>query len=411
MQSFYESGKPRTVARVQAIKDDGRTLYLELRNGRVIPVFSEEPIHIVGEGSIVLFDEEEQNIAVAPDELWSEESWIGIVHLILDNDLIVDRNGSWQVVPKPADFAVQQGNSLEITASLKVNRIVSKTPLKYLDPPSPDDDIISTFKTEREALKATFEDFGGLHEVVERARQLIEVPLAYKERLANIGTRPIKGVLFTGPPGTGKTMLAKIIASYAESSFYEINGPEIFSKWYGESERILRDLFKDAAEQRRSIIFFDEIDSVAGQRAEESHEASRRVVAQLLTLMDGFSSASNVIVIAATNRPQDIDDALRRPGRFDWEINFHLPELSDREAILESSARTLKTDGELPYKWVAQQTDSWSAAELTAIWNEAALFAVTDGREVIRADDFVGGFQRVQQQRQRLGYKPSSNEA
>ena len=150
-----------------------------------------------------------------------------------------------------------------------------------------------------------------------RARELIEVPLRNHEALSAIGARPIKGVLFTGEPGTGKTMLARIIAAQSGAAFYEISGPEIFSKWYGQSEELLRKLFQAAAKHDKAIIFFDEIDSVAAQRGDESHEASKRVVAQLLTLMDGFTPDTNVVVIAATNRPQDLDVALRRPGRFD----------------------------------------------------------------------------------------------
>lgn len=133
--------------------------------------------------------------------------------------------------------------------------------------------------------------------MVERARELIEVPLKYKDALSNIGARPIKGVLFTGQPGTGKTMLARIIANSVDAEFYEISGPEVFSKWYGQSEEIIRKLFEDAAKQEKAIIFFDEIDSVASQRADETHEASRRVIAQLLTLMDGFTSDDNVVVM------------------------------------------------------------------------------------------------------------------
>lgn len=252
----------------------------------------------------------------------------------------------------------------------------------------------------RGAERETFDDFGGLQDVVKRARELIEVPLKHKDQLSRIGARPIKGVLFTGPPGTGKTMLARIIAGSAESEFYHISGPEIFSKWYGESEEILRKLFEVASSQRRAIVFFDEIDSVAAQRDDESHEASRRVVAQLLAAMDGFSQDDNVVVIAATNRPQDVDAALRRPGRFDWEIAFPMPGRTDRGLILRASAKRLSTTGPLPHDWVARNTEGWSAAELAAIWSEAALLAVQDGeRSTILAEDYLGGFERVSSQR------------
>jgi transitional endoplasmic reticulum ATPase len=170
-------------------------------------------------------------------------------------------------------------------------------------------------------------------------------------------------------------------------------------------------VFEHAAKQERAIIFFDEIDSVAGQRAEESHEASRRVVAQLLTSMDGFTADHNVVVIAATNRPQDIDAVLLRPGRFDWEIHFPLPNRHDREAILRAAARSLSTSGTLPHAIMAERTESWSAAELAAIWSEAALFAASEGRSAIMDRDYVGGFERVSDQRRRTVRSRSGGDA
>jgi len=280
--------------------------------------------------------------------------------------------------------------------------VLAEDPIKYLDLPAVDDSTIQKFKTTADS-NLSFDDFGGLHDVVTRARELIEVPLLRKDELIKIGARAIKGVLFTGPPGTGKTMLARIIASSSDAQFYEISGPEIFSKWYGQSEEVLRKLFEDAAKQERAIVFFDEIDSVAGQRDDESHEASRRVVAQLLTLMDGFTPNDNVIVIAATNRPQDIDVALRRPGRFDWEVHFPSPDRFDREDILRKTSRNKAIEGPLPYAFIAHNTEGWSAAELAAIWSEAALLAVKDGRAVIIDEDCIGGFERVSAQRQRAG--------
>ena len=198
-------------------------------------------------------------------------------------------------------------------------------------------------------------------------------------------------------------MLARIIANVAQANFYEISGPAIISKWVGESEQVLRRIFADAAKQAPSIIFFDEIDSVATQRTEDAHEGSRRVVAQLLTLMDGFSADDRVTIIAATNRPEDIDVALRRPGRFDWELEFPLPDRSDRDQILRVSGHKLVTDTPLPYAWIAANTEGWSAADLAAIWREAALLAVDDGgRTIIMTEDVLGAHARIAAQRQRI---------
>ena len=175
----------------------------------------------------------------------------------------------------------------------------------------------------------------------------------------------------------------------------------IFSKWYGQSEELLRKLFEKAGKQEKAIIFFDEIDSIAAQRGDESHEVSKRVVAQLLTLMDGFASDTNVVVIAATNRPQDLDVALRRPGRFDWEIKFPYPDERDRKDILIKTARCLCTREPLPHAIIAERSAGWSAAELAQIWSEAALLAVQDRRKQIYEEDYIGGFERVSRNRNR----------
>jgi transitional endoplasmic reticulum ATPase len=321
MSTFEEMSASSTVARVRTVVHGGRRLYLELRNGQIITVDGQEPFEF-DIGSVVLVRSEENHIEVAPDELWPEESWVGVVRLKLPDITVVDPGGGrWKRLVTRDDVEYREGNTVEARDSYGVVRVLAEDPIKYVDLPTIDDTVIAKFRVQKVDRPETFEDFGGLQDVVDRARELIEVSLKHKETLSEIGTRPIKGVLFTGLPGTGKTMLARIIANHTDSEFYEISGPEVFSKWYGQSEEILRRLFEDAAKQERgAIIFFDEIDSVAGQRRDESHEASRRVVAQLLALMDGFTPDNNVVVVAATNRPQDIDAALRRPGRFDWEI-------------------------------------------------------------------------------------------
>ncbi|MEW6144106.1 MAG: AAA family ATPase [Thermodesulfobacteriota bacterium] len=405
MNSFEEMSQSGTVARVRAIEDEGRKLYLEFPNGKIATVDSHYSLEF-DKGSVVLVWPEENRIETAPDELWLEESWVGVVRVKLPDTTIVDSGVHWKMIPTRNDINYQEGNTVEARDSIGVIRVLAEQPIRHIDFPAIDDSVIAKFKSQKGARQETFDDFGGYQHVIDRARELIEVPLKHKEALSKIGARPIKGVLFTGPPGTGKTMLARIIANSTDSVFYEISGPEVFSKWYGQSEEILRLLFEDAAKQEKAIIFFDEIDSLATQRADESHEVSRRVVAQLLTLMDGFTSSDNVIVIAATNRPQDIDAALRRPGRFDWEVSFSLPDRRDRESILRVSARRLSTNGTLPHEWVAENTESWSAAELAAIWSEAALLAVADGRSEIIAEDYMGGFEQVSAQRRRAGWVP-----
>lgn len=388
-----ELGPPGDLVRVRWIDEGQRRVALELRTGQTATLNSESPLDWeVGAVLLMTREGSQPSFEAMPAELWPEESWVGVVRLHLSNVVVVDISGRWRLVPMNG-VECRVGNTVEGRDAVGVVRVLSQDPIRYLDLPDIDDAVVDGFVFS--GSKMSFDDFAGLDDVKDRARELIETPILHHEDLAAIGARPIKGVLFTGPPGTGKTMLARIIASATAAVFYEISGPTIFSKWYGESEKILRALFEHAARQPRSIIFFDEIDSIAGQRSDDAHEASKRVVAQLLTLMDGFNANDNIVVIAATNRPQDIDEALLRPGRFDWEIAFPPPNRHDREAILQVSAGHHATAGPLPHDVVAAHTESWNAAELTLIWREAALLAVADGRRVIMAEDYLGGHARV----------------
>lgn len=400
-----EGGRP---ARVRAVDNEGYRLYLEFSNGIVGSVTSTQllPYDV---GDVVLIRPEDNHIEAAPDAVWPDERVVGIVRLRLPDVTLIDANARLIQIPTSGDVDYRVGNTVEASTSKGVLRVLSDEPLGFLNSLEVDDALIEQFVVKKNDDEG-FENFGGLRDVVARARELIEAPLRHHEALSRMRARPIKGVIFTGQPGTGKTMLARIIANVTDAQFYEISGPEIFSKWYGQTESVLRRLFDHAKRQPRAIIFFDEIDSVAGQRAETAHEASRRVVAQLLTLMDGFEKKDNIVVIAATNRPQDIDIALRRPGRFDWEIEFRLPNREDREEILEVSAKRLRTRGTLPHDYIAEQTESWSAAELAAIYSEAALLAVSDKRDAMMAEDYYGGFQRVASQRRVIPRKPSNSE-
>ena len=385
-----ETGPKRQLARVTLVTDEGRSAFVEFPDGTRATVSATEPL-AVDKGAVILIGPD--SITQAPAELWPEEGWVGVIKLRLGDDSLIDIGGRLRLVHGGAEHGV--GYTVLGRDSIGVERVLHDKPVvPGFGLLGIDDATVASFR-EAPDTSLTFADFGGLADVVARARELVELSLERHDALNAIGARPIKGVLFTGDPGTGKTMLARIIASQTSATFYEISGPEVFSKWYGESEELLRRIFDDAADQQRSIIFFDEIDSVAAQRADDAHEASRRVVAQLLTLMDGFKPKDNVVVIAATNRVDAIDVALRRPGRFDWEIHFPMPSIHDREEILRASSRHVRTVGDLPHEAVAAATDGWSGAMLSAIWSEAALLAVQDGRNRINANDYIGGLQRV----------------
>jgi transitional endoplasmic reticulum ATPase len=404
MSEFENMNVRGYVARVRFIDEDAAVVHVELENNKGIVVTLEDcDLYDIEVGSVVFL--RDNQIDPAPEELWTGPAWVGVVRHKGSQKTVISRSGSgeWVAVPTRADVPYDVGNTVEANDSLGVLEVLAEEPLRSFDFAREEIDV-SRFKVQDGPDEGpTFEHFGGMEDVVERARDLIEVPLKYKEALSEIGARPIKGVLFTGPPGTGKTMLARIIAGEAKSAFYKISGPEVFTKWFGESEETLREIFDAAAaaEEGSAIIFFDEIDSVASARDSSSHEASRRVVAQLLTQMDGFKLNTNVIVIAATNRPDDIDPALRRPGRFDWQIDFHPPDEKDREAILRASGRPLKTEDDLPHADIARNTHTWSAADLAAIWSEAALIAAKDERRKISDEDYRIGFERVQEQRRR----------
>jgi transitional endoplasmic reticulum ATPase len=228
-------------------------------------------------------------------------------------------------------------------------------------------------ETLRGVPQVTYEDIGGLKEEIQKVREMIELPLRHPEIFEKLGIEAPKGVLLYGPPGTGKTLLAKAVANESNAHFISISGPEIMSKFYGESEARLREIFKEAKEKAPSIIFIDEIDSIAPKREEVTGEVERRVVSQLLSLMDGLEARGKVIVIAATNRPNAIDPALRRPGRFDREIEIKVPDKRGRLEILQIHTRNMPLDTDVDQDRVAAVTHGFVGADLEYLCKEAAM--------------------------------------
>jgi len=224
--------------------------------------------------------------------------------------------------------------------------------------------------------KVAYEDIGGLRDEVDKVREMIELPLRHPELFEKLGVEAPKGVLLHGPPGTGKTLLAKAVASETSANFTSIGGPEIMSKFYGESEERLRDIFNEAAENAPSIIFIDEIDSIAPKRDEVTAETERRVVAQLLALMDGLEARGKVVVIGATNRPNALDPAIRRPGRFDREIEIGIPDKDGRLEILQIHTRGMPLAEDVDLVQLANMTHGYVGADLAALTREAAMRAL-----------------------------------
>ena len=219
----------------------------------------------------------------------------------------------------------------------------------------------------------TYEDIGGIGTQLLKVREMIELPLKHPELFRRLGIDPPKGVLLHGPPGTGKTMIAKAVATETNAHFTSINGPEIISKYYGESEKQLREIFDDAAENAPAIVFIDEIDSICPKREDVSGEVERRVVAQMLTLMDGMKGRDNVIVIGATNRRDAIDPALRRPGRFDREIEIGVPDREGRKEIIDVHIRQMPIADDFDIDWVLDNSYGFVGADLAALVRESAM--------------------------------------
>ncbi len=226
------------------------------------------------------------------------------------------------------------------------------------------------------ASTVTYEDVGGLDDQLQRVREMIELPLKHPDLFDRLGIEPPKGVLLHGPPGTGKTWIAKAVASESGANFLSVQGPEIISKYYGQSEGKLREKFEEAKEQSPSIIFIDELDSIAPKRDDVKGEVERRVVAQLLTLMDGLSQRGETIVIAATNRVDAIDPALRRPGRFDREIEISLPDRDGRKEILQIHTRGMPASDNVDLNRLAEMTHGFAGADLESLAKEAAMRAL-----------------------------------
>ena len=219
----------------------------------------------------------------------------------------------------------------------------------------------------------TYEDVGGLKEEVKKVREMVELPLKRPEIFSRLGIEPPKGVLLYGPPGTGKTLLAKAVANESEANFVVINGPEIMSKFYGDSEKKIREIFDDAEKNAPTIIFIDEIDAVAPKREDSQGEVEKRVVSQLLTMMDGLKSRGKVIVIGATNRPDALDPALRRPGRFDREVSIGVPDKEGRLQIMKIHTRNMPLTKSVKLEEIAARTHGFVGADLEALTKEAAM--------------------------------------
>ena len=230
--------------------------------------------------------------------------------------------------------------------------------------------------SEDKKSRITYEEVGGLQEEIKVMREIVELPLRHPELFVRLGIEPHSGILLYGPPGCGKTLLAKVLASESEATMYSINGPEIMNKYYGETEAKLRDIFKEAKENSPSIIFIDEIDAIAPKREEAYGDVEKRVVAQLLALMDGLTDRGNVVVLGATNRPDSVDPALRRPGRFDREMEISVPNADGRLEVMQIHTRGMPIGDDVDLKSLASELHGYTGADMKSLCREAAIRSI-----------------------------------
>ncbi len=261
----------------------------------------------------------------------------------------------------PVQFSVTK------TRPYGIVRLTYDTKLQILTEPAPE---------AKGVPRTTYEDIGGLREEIQRLREMVELPMRHPEIFQRLGIDPPKGVLLQGPPGCGKTLLARAVANESEANFFSINGPEIMSKFYGESEARLREIFQQAEKSAPAIIFIDELDAIAPKREEVTGEVERRVVAQLLALLDGLTGRGNVIVIGATNRPNAIDPALRRPGRFDREIEIGIPDKQGRHEVLQIHTRGMPLAENVDLRRLSDMSHGYTGADLAALGRETAMKAL-----------------------------------
>lgn len=298
---------------------------------------------------------------------------------LANNSVVIDKDFCEFVKNRLRGYPVTAGDEISViilgnSMDFKVEKVVPKTIAK-IDSSTKLSILAESIVDKKPRI--TYEEIGGLKDQIKRLREIVELPLRHPEVFTRLGIEPHNGILMYGSPGCGKTLIAKALASESEANFYIINGPEIVNKYYGETEARLRDIFKEARDSAPSIIFIDEIDAIAPKREEAFGDVEKRVVAQLLALMDGMSERGNVIVLGATNRPESIDPALRRPGRFDREIEVGVPNAEGRLEILQIHTRGMPlAANDVDLRSLAAELHGYTGADIKALCREAAMKAL-----------------------------------
>jgi transitional endoplasmic reticulum ATPase len=383
------------LCRVISVADE-RTVVVELRGGNEGRLSADSGLELKI-GDVLLL--QGNTFESLPATVWPAGDRIGTIAFADDSNVLVRAAGQVHAFPVGAGSLFAEGQTVRVGPDGQPLEVITQRPIDSIGLSREDSFDIESLIVQSEDNTTTLDDFGGKESLVQRAVDLVSVALSADEPLRKMGVKPIKGILFSGPSGTGKTYLARALANLTEAAFYNIGGPMIVDQFVGQSERRLREIFDHANGNGPAILFFDEIDSLYTQRGDKNHEATNRLVGQFLALLDGFVSYDRVLIIAATNLPGALDDALLRPGRLGHKLNFTIPAKRDRELILRSSSRNIALLEEPDLASVAAVTEGWTAADLAAVWTEAGIAAALDRRTAICRDDILIGVDAVQSER------------
>lgn len=380
------------------MSDNSREVSFRVENGTTTTLRSEQATDWEV-GDWALWSAQEQAIYPSNIELHFDAIplRVGVVKEIKGGRAIIAVGDHHYTVPAKTRVKFKIGALVEFRADVAITRRIAK---KGSIPGQLDELLNASGLGQSEVATSkgtgeTFDDFLGYDSVKRQVMEVVRSDGEFRERLRVLRERPLNGVLFTGPPGTGKTFMARIVANESGAAFYPLGAAEITSQWVNRSEANLRELFSKARDQERAIIYFDEIDSIASKRGRDSANESQKFVGQLLTEMDGFDQRGNVTVIAATNNPDVLDPALRRAGRFDWEIEFPLPDRADRAAILNGLAHVRPLAETFDFDPIIDATEGWTPSRLRAIWTNAAMIVASEGRDSYTREDIMEGFERA----------------
>lgn len=336
----------------------------------------------------VAFVSDSGQVAMVEDSFWTVGDSVGEVIHADEGGAVIRLEGQARSFKQRHPNPFEVGQLIEFVPGMGPGRVVAND-LEVDMARRLDDFNVETLITKASENDVTMDQIGGADDLKRRAENLVKVALDPENRLKHLGARQIKGILFTGPSGTGKTFMARALASVTDAAFYNISGPVIAGELVGQSERRLREIFEHAAHHGPAILFFDEIDSLYTQRGDGSNEHTNRLVGQFLALLDGYKPFEQVMVIATTNLPTALDDALLRPGRLGHKLVFSIPSAADRFQILQAQSRDIQfmPGNEPPLDELVEQTAGWTAAELAHIWTEAGILAVLDGRRRLCLED------------------------